>query len=66
MWGIWDHDTDDWVRELPSKVDDGGIAILAFDKLEDAQERAAQHYGYEDYGYEAVLEADIGEVRDLK
>ena len=39
MWGIWDFDLKDWVRELPSKVDDGGIAILAFENASDIARR---------------------------
>lgn len=49
MYGIWDHGIGDWVREMPSKIDDGGIAILAFTTEKKAQIRAAKHYGYETY-----------------
>lgn len=41
---------DDFVRELPSKVDDGGVAILGFTSRREAESRAAKHFGYESYG----------------
>ncbi len=53
MFGIWCHDENDgngdWMRELPSKVDDGGTAILAFDDRSEACIRAAKHYACETY-----------------
>jgi hypothetical protein len=49
MWGIWDCDSNHWVRELPSKVDDGGIAVLAFWSKREACRRAAKHFGFDDY-----------------
>jgi hypothetical protein len=49
VFGIWDNDRNDWVRELPSKVDDGGAAILAFEKCRQAQRRAAKHFGCDTY-----------------
>lgn len=63
MFGIWCFDTNDWLRELPSKVDDGGIAILAFDAHE-AGERAAKHYGFD--SYRAVRDAGWCTVRLLE
>lgn len=63
MYGIWDHGEDDFVREMPSKVDDGGVAILAFATEKKARIRAAKHYGYETY---AQLKKDgIAETRQL-
>lgn len=53
LFGIWCHDSKDnkgdWYRELPSKVDDGGIALLAFTSIRAAQQRAASEYGYHTY-----------------
>lgn len=49
MYAIWDFDLRGWVRELPSKVNDGGEAILVFASLRKARERAAQHFGYDAY-----------------
>lgn len=49
MWGIWDKSQNDWLRELPSKVNDGGIAVLAFKTKTDACTRAAQHFGFDTY-----------------
>jgi hypothetical protein len=52
MWGVWRYDQGDkgdWLRELPTEVDDGGTAILAFRYLKDAKQRAAKHYGYASY-----------------
>lgn len=30
FYGIWCYDAKDWLRELPSTVDDGGIAIIGY------------------------------------
>lgn len=49
MYGIWDLDLEDWVRELPSKVDDGGTAALCFETRRSACRRAAKHWGYDSY-----------------
>lgn len=49
LYGIWDYDDDDWLRELPSKVDDGGKAILAYENTIAAKLRAAKHYGHDSY-----------------
>lgn len=49
IWAIWDLDEKDWVRELPSKVDDGGEAILAFTSKREAYRRAAKHFGFDSY-----------------
>lgn len=49
LYGIWCKDEKDWLRELPSKVDDGGEAILAFQFLSEAKARAAQHYACDTY-----------------
>lgn len=49
LYAIWDHDKGDWVRELQSKVDDGGIAILVFTSQRNAKTRAAKHFGYDRY-----------------
>lgn len=46
MYAIWDVEEQDWIRELPSKVDDGQIAVLVFRFKHHAQRRAAKHYGY--------------------
>jgi hypothetical protein len=50
MWLIWCEDVNDWLRELPSKVDDGGEAVLAFTTVLAARQRAAKHYGKNSYG----------------
>lgn len=63
MWGIWDNDKNDWVRELPSKVDDGGSAILAFFSKADACRRAAKHFGFD--SYTEAKTKDWCEVRPL-
>ena len=63
MWGIWCLDTNDWLRELPSKVDDGGEAILVFSSKRAAQRRAAKHYGYDTYS--EVFATGFCEVRDI-
>jgi hypothetical protein len=49
MWGIWCYDEHGWLRELPSKVHDGGEAVLAFLSKQKACNRAALHYSYESY-----------------
>jgi len=49
LYGIWCYDTKDWLRELPSKVDDGGEAILVFTSKAKAMQRAAKNYGYDTY-----------------
>jgi hypothetical protein len=49
LYAIWGEDIEDWIRELPSKVDDGEIAILTFTSLREARERAAKHYGFDTY-----------------
>lgn len=53
LYGIWCTDLNDnkgdWYRELPSKVDDGGIAILAFTSQREAKSRAAQEYAFDTY-----------------
>lgn len=63
MWGIWCKDTNDWLRELPSKVDDGGEAVLAFASRMTARRRAAKHYGFETWA--EVVVAGWCEVRKL-
>lgn len=63
MWGIWDCNDADWVRELPSKVDDGGEAVLAFTSEAEAKRRAAKHYGYRSYA--AAKRDGHCEVRSL-
>ena len=45
MYAIWCYDVGDWLREPPSKVDDGGRAILVWTNKGEAGQRAAQHYG---------------------
>jgi hypothetical protein len=47
LYGICDLDTNDFVRELPSKVDDGGEAILVFTSKAAAERRGRQHFGCE-------------------
>jgi len=53
LYGIWCKDENnnrgDWLRELLSNVDDGGIAILAFTSIKEAKQRAAKNYGYDTY-----------------
>lgn len=53
LYGIWCKDEKnnkgDWLREFPSKVEDGGIAILAFTSKREAQRRAADNYGFGTY-----------------
>lgn len=50
MWAIWCLDVNDWLRELPSKVDDGGEAVLAYTSRRAAQRRAAKHFACASYG----------------
>ena len=56
VYGVWCKDKNgnkgDWLRELPSNVDDGGIAA-----------RAAKHYGFDSYS--EVKKNDWCEVRPL-
>lgn len=67
LYGVWCKDEDggrgDWLRELASNVDDGGIALLAFTSIRAAQARAAKHYGYDSYS--GVKKDDWCEVRLL-
>lgn len=53
IYGIWCKDLKDykgdWLRELPSNVDDGGIALLTFTSKREACARAGKHYGYDSY-----------------
>jgi hypothetical protein len=49
MWGIWCLDTNDWAREMPSNVNDGGVAVLAFFSKQAACKRAAERYFYDTY-----------------
>ncbi len=52
LYGVWCKDIGtqgDWLRELPSKVQDGGTAILAFASEREAKRRAAVHYGFGAY-----------------
>jgi predicted phosphoadenosine phosphosulfate sulfurtransferase len=49
VWAIWDYVKKDWVREMPSKVDDGGEAILCYTSARAAKRRAAKHFGYDSY-----------------
>jgi hypothetical protein len=63
LFGIWCKDTNDWLRELPSKVDDGGEALLVFTSKRAAQRRAAKHYGFA--AYAEAKRKDWCEVRLL-
>lgn len=63
MWIIWDCEANDWMRELPSTLDDGGKAILSFQTRESAMKRTAKHFGYETYA--EVLTCGCGEVVSL-
>jgi hypothetical protein len=53
LYGIWCKDAKnnngDWLRELPSNVQDGGEAILVYTSQSAAQQRAAEHYGFGSY-----------------
>lgn len=53
IYGVWCKDAHgnkgDWLREMPSRMDYGDIAILAFTTQRDAKQRAAREYGYETY-----------------
>lgn len=55
FYGIWcydnprDYNKADWLRELPSKVADGGEAILVYTSIRAAQHRAAEHFGFDTY-----------------
>lgn len=62
-WAIWDKDAKDWVREMPSKVDDGGQAVLAYRSKQKAEKRAAKHFGY--YSYTLAKKDGHCEVRQL-
>lgn len=63
MWGIWDYAARDWYRELPSPVDDGGTAILAFTSEGLAAVRATKAWGFDDWS-EAKASGNF-EVRRL-
>ena len=64
LYGIWCKDLNnnngDWLRELPSKVNEGGEAILAFTSIQAARARAADHYHYQ--SYTRVAKDDWAEV----
>lgn len=49
LYAIWGEDIEDFIRELPSKVNDGGEAILVFTNERAAKQRAADHYGFATY-----------------
>lgn len=49
LYGIWQELENDWLRELPSQLYDGGEALLVYDNLEKAQQRAASNFGFDDY-----------------
>ena len=55
MWLIWDVAEHDWIREMPSKVQDGGVAVLAFTSKREAYRRAAEHFGHKTYGRAKAL-----------
>lgn len=67
LYGIWCFDLNDnkgdWYRELPSRVDDGGIALLVFTLQRDAKSRAAQEYGFDTYA--EMKKNGWAEVREL-
>lgn len=63
MFGIWDWDDNDWIRELPSKVNDGDKAILAFETEIDARNRALRHFGYDEY--QELVSNEIAHVSRL-
>lgn len=63
MWGIWCKDINDWLREMPSGVDDGGAAILAFTSKREACRRAGKHYHFG--SYTEAKKNDWCEVRKL-
>lgn len=69
MFGIWVRESAsrehaEWLRELPSKVDDGDVAVLAFTTRHEAEARAAKHFGYDTY--DQMLADNWCEVRPLK
>jgi hypothetical protein len=70
VYAIWDNDAHDYVRELPSNVDDGGEAILMFTSRRDARERAAKHWGCLTYrelwatGNGQVIEFGIDQLQE--
>lgn len=49
LYGVWQYDANDWLRELPSQMQDGGEAILAFTSVRQAQRRAADNYACDNY-----------------
>lgn len=63
LFGIWDFEANDWVRELPSQVDDGGVAILAYASEARAKQRACKHWAAGSYA--ELVEDGNGEVRPL-
>lgn len=63
LYGIWDNNEKDWVRELPSTIDDGGIAILCFQTHSQACRRAIKHYGFN--SYDDFCKSNFGKVKDL-
>lgn len=61
-----------FVRELPSKVNDGGIALLVFTSRREAERRAADYFGYDSYaaarndGWVQVIEIGLASLRRPK
>lgn len=52
LYGIWTFESDDkgdWVREYPPTVISDKQAILAYERKQDACNRAAEHFGYDTY-----------------
>lgn len=64
MYGVWCHDTADWLREPRSKMGDGGVALLVFENKDRAKERAASHYGA--FSYQDALQNGWCEVRTIQ
>jgi hypothetical protein len=67
LYGIWCKDLNenkgDWLRELPSRLEEGGKALLAFTSKRQAERRAADHYGYDLYSQ--VRRDDWCEVKEI-
>lgn len=57
MWGIWDIDFQEWVKEFNTEK----RAFLAFAKKEEAMKRAVSHFGYD--SYDEVVKDGHCEVR---
>lgn len=70
LYAIYSFDREEgFIKELPSKANDGGEALLVFTSRRKAQDRAAQYFGYDRYsavrndGWCKVVEIGRGSFR---